>query len=148
MLCKQCSRIGPHIEARGKSHGFIHVAEGTWDIFSSYCRDDPSNLVFVQRCQDSCLVTRDTSGISSRIGRAIHMLLKVKQKTQCPFLVATMILGFLSIFKKSQASSPFEALNSTPLEVSKGCEASCTDEAGTSGFLLGLHRGFRYPFIL
>ena len=29
-----------------------------------------------------------------------------------PFLVATVILGFLSIFKKSQASSPFEALNS------------------------------------
>ena len=28
------------------------------------------------------------------------------------FLVATVILGFLSIFKKSQALSPFEALNS------------------------------------
>ena len=28
------------------------------------------------------------------------------------FLVGTVILGFLSLFKKSQASSPFEALNS------------------------------------
>ena len=29
-----------------------------------------------------------------------------------PFLVATVILGFLLIFKKGQASSPFETLNS------------------------------------
>ena len=32
-----------------------------------------------------------------------------------PFPVATVILGFQSIFKKSQASSPFESLNSTCL---------------------------------
>ena len=32
--------------------------------------------------------------------------------TKGPFLVCTVILGFLSIFKKSQASSPYEALNS------------------------------------
>ena len=31
------------------------------------------------------------------------------------FLVGRVILGFLSIFKKSQASSPFEALNSVCL---------------------------------
>ena len=31
------------------------------------------------------------------------------------FLVRTVILGFLSIFKKSQSSSPFEALNSVCL---------------------------------
>ena len=31
------------------------------------------------------------------------------------FLVATVILGFLSIFKNSQALSPFEALNSVCL---------------------------------
>ena len=31
------------------------------------------------------------------------------------FLVGTVILGFLSIFKKSQASSPYEALNSVCL---------------------------------
>ena len=31
------------------------------------------------------------------------------------FLVGTVILGFLSIFKKSQASSPNEALNSVCL---------------------------------
>ena len=68
--------------------------------------------MFVLQRQDSCLVTKETSGISSRLGRAKQTLLKVKRETQCLFLVATLIMGFLSIFKKSQASSPFEALNS------------------------------------
>ena len=88
---------------------------GTWYIFLSYGRDCHSKLVFVQRLQDSCLVTRETSGISTSLGRAIRMLLEVRQETDGPFLVATVILGFLSIFKKSQASSPFEALNSACL---------------------------------
>ena len=34
------------------------------------------------------------------------------QDTEVHFLVGRVILGFLSIFKKSQASSPYEALNS------------------------------------
>ena len=46
---------------------------------------------------------------------AIWTLLEVSRATQCPFLVATVILGFLSIFRKSQASSTFEALNSACL---------------------------------
>ena len=36
-------------------------------------------------------------------------------ETKRPFLVSTEILGFLLTFKKSQASSPFEALNFTSL---------------------------------
>ena len=40
------------------------------------------------------------------------MLLEVRQETEVHFLVGTVILGFLSIFKRSLASSPFEALNS------------------------------------
>ena len=36
----------------------------------------------------------------------------MRQETKAHFLVGTVILGFLSILKKSQASSPFEALNS------------------------------------
>ena len=43
------------------------------------------------------------------------MLLEVRQETKAHFLVGTVILGFLSIFKKSEASSPFEALNSVCL---------------------------------
>ena len=31
-LCMQCSGIGPHLVARGKSHGFSRVAAGTWGI--------------------------------------------------------------------------------------------------------------------
>ena len=40
------------------------------------------------------------------------MLLELRQETKAHFLVGIVILGFLSILKKSQASSPFEALNS------------------------------------
>ena len=38
------------------------------------------------------------------------MHLEVKQEIVVHFLVGRVILGFLSIFKKSKASSPFEAL--------------------------------------
>ena len=49
------------------------------------------------------------------LGRTIPTLLKLRQETEVNFLVGTVILGFLSIFKKSQASSPYEALNSVCL---------------------------------
>ena len=54
----------------------------------------------------------DTSGVKTRLGRTIRTLLEVRQETEIHFLVGTVTLGFLSIFKKSQASSPYEALNS------------------------------------
>ena len=38
--------------------------------------------------------------------------MEVRQETEVHFLFGTVILGLLSIFKKSQASSTFEALNS------------------------------------
>ena len=47
--------------------------------------------------------------------RTIRTHLEVKQETEVHFIVGTVILGFLSIFKKSKASSPFEALNSVCL---------------------------------
>ena len=53
------------------------------------------------------------------LGRTIWMLLELKREIRPPFLVGTVILGFLSTFKKSQASSPFEALNSTQLSKSQ-----------------------------
>ena len=40
------------------------------------------------------------------------MLLEVRQETQFHFLVDTVTLGFLSIFKKNHSSSPYEALSS------------------------------------
>ena len=41
----------------------------------------------------------------------------MKKETEVHFLVGTVILGFLSNFKKSKASSPFEALNSVCLSI-------------------------------
>ena len=75
------------------------------------------------------------------------MPLKVKRETQSPFPVATGILGFLSIYKKSQASSPLEALNSAclwscqrdvrpPVEMSRGLTAFSRVFTGNSGIPL------------
>ena len=36
LLCTQCREIGPHLSARGMSHGISQVAVGIWGIFSSY----------------------------------------------------------------------------------------------------------------
>ena len=46
------------------------------------------------------------------LGRKIQTLLDVSREAKRPSLLGTVILVFLSIFTKSQASSPFEALNS------------------------------------
>ena len=43
------------------------------------------------------------------------MLLEVRRETEVHFLGGTVILVFLTIFKKSHASSTFEALNSVSL---------------------------------
>ena len=53
------------------------------------------------------------------LGRKIQTLLEVSRETKRPLLVGTIILVFLSIFTKSQASSPFEALNSAHLSNSQ-----------------------------
>ena len=49
------------------------------------------------------------------LSRTIRTHLEVKQETEVHFLFGTVILGFLSIFRKSKASSPFETLNSVCL---------------------------------
>ena len=53
------------------------------------------------------------------VGRKIQTLLEVSWEAKRPLLVGTVILVFLSIFSKSQASSPFEALNSAQLSKSQ-----------------------------
>ena len=53
------------------------------------------------------------------LGRKIQSILDVSRETKLPLLVGTVILIFLSIFTKSQASSPFEALNSAHLSKSQ-----------------------------
>ena len=53
------------------------------------------------------------------LGRKIQTLLEVRREDKLPLVVGTVILVFLSIFTKSQASSPFEALNSAHLSKSQ-----------------------------
>ena len=59
----------------------------------------------------------DTSGSESRLGSTIRTLLEVRPEAKRPLLVDTVMLVFLSIFTKSQASSPFEAMNSAQLSM-------------------------------
>ena len=87
MLYNECTGIGAHLSARGKSHDFSGVTGETWGIFSSNDGDETSKLVSVHRQEDSCLVMRDTSGISSRLERAIRMLLKVRNETLGPSML-------------------------------------------------------------
>ena len=51
--------------------------------------------------------------------RKIQTLLEVSREAKRPLLDGTVILVFLSIFTKSQASSPFESLNSAHLSKSQ-----------------------------
>ena len=71
------------------------------------------------------------------------MLLELRQETQGPFPIAKGILGFLSIFRTSWASSHFEALNSAclsrwqmdvrnPVEMRRGPIAFSRDSTGDS----------------
>ena len=45
--------------------------------------------------------------MSKRLGRAIWTLFELRRETECPFLVARVILGFLSIFKKESGNITF-----------------------------------------
>ena len=53
------------------------------------------------------------------LGMKIQMLLEVSLEAKRPLLFGIVILVFLSIFTKSQASSPFEAVNSAHLSKSQ-----------------------------
>ena len=53
------------------------------------------------------------------LGIKIQTLLEVSREAKHSLLVGTFILVFLSIFTKSQALSPFEALNSVHLSISQ-----------------------------
>ena len=76
------------------------------------------------------------------------MHLEVKQETEVHFLVGRVILGFLSIFKKRKASSPFEALLSVCLSMCQSDVIPNVQMRRRPTDFYGLHRGFRHPFIL
>ena len=71
----------------GEVTWFSLVAAGTRGIFSSYGGDEPSQLMFVEQHQDTCLVMSDTSGISSKFGRLIRTLLEVRNETLGPSML-------------------------------------------------------------
>ena len=106
LFSTQCQGIRPHLAARGKSHGFPRVASRTWDICSRDGGDVPSKVVYVQQHQDSSLLARDSIGLSSRPVSATGPL-SIGVGGRRSLFTCHRILGFLSIFKRSQPSSNF-----------------------------------------
>ena len=107
----QCRGIGPHLTERGNSHGFSRVVAGP----VVYSRVSAGMSIQIRVCSSTSGLLSSYEahlGTSVMLGREIRMLLAGRQETQGTFLVSRVILGFLSILNKSQASSPFEALNS------------------------------------
>ena len=64
------------------------------------------------------------------------------------FLGLTIILGFLTIFKKCQASSTFEALNYVSLLTCQRMWGRLFRSGGDLGISVGSIQAFRHPFIL
>ena len=96
-------------------------------------------------------------GFSSSHDRAVGTPLELRRETQGPFPVAAGILEFLSIFKRSQASSPVEACNSTfllryqrgvkpPLVMKRGTRALSSDSRGDSDIPSCWERKHRLAF--
>ena len=63
------------------------------------------------------------------LGSRIRTLLEVSQEAKLPLLVGTVFLVFLSIVTKSQASSPFESLNSVHLSKSQMDVRPCVQKS-------------------
>ena len=82
---------------RGKSHGFLELLREP-GVYSRVVRGSSFNARVCSATSGLLSSYEETSGISMRLGRAIRMLLEVKRVTEGPFLVATVVLGFLLIF--------------------------------------------------
>ena len=102
----------------------LSEGEVSW-FFSSCGRNLADILELRQGWTFKTHVCSATSGLLSsydgylrvytRLGRKIRTLLEVRRESEDHFLVGTVILGFITIFKKCQASPTFEALNSVSL---------------------------------
>ena len=95
--------------ARGTSPDFSLLASRTWDIFSRDIRDGHTKVMLVQRHQDSCLAREGHIVTLLEAWKRNREAYRWETETQGPFPLPTCIMGFLSIFKRSQASSNFEA---------------------------------------
>ena len=71
----------------------------------------------------------------------------MRRDTECHFLVGIVILGFLTIYKKGQASSTFEALNSACHSRFQKDVRPPVEMRARLGLSVWSLQGFRNPFI-
>ena len=80
------------------------------------------------------------------LGRKIQSLLEVIPEATRPLSVGTVILVFLSIFTKSQASSTFEAMNSAHLSMcQKDVSKSLSQDEKNTDVTPGMQNCSVYP---
>ena len=118
LLCMQCRGIGPHLAARGKSHEFSRVVQAP----GVYSRVTAAKAITNSGCPAKSGLLSCYDGHLGKLNYAWQENTDasgVSREAKLPLLVGTVILIFLSIFTKSQASSPFEALNSAHLSKSQ-----------------------------
>ena len=127
----QCRGIGPHLAARGKSHGFSRVVEGTLEYILECRRGWP----FKTRV---CSVT---SGLLSSCEGHLGILLEAwrgnrdASRGEAGDAVSlSSCYSDIGIPINFQVESGIVSFRNIELRVSfklsKGCEASCGDEAG------------------
>ena len=127
-------------------------------VFSS-CGRNLGNILELQRgcpfetlgCSlksGTCLGMRDNSGMETRRGRNVQTLLEFKREFRSLFLFDTVILGFLTILKNCQASSKFEAVNSTWLYSCQGMLGPFLRWRGGLSLFLGSLQGTQTSFHL
>ena len=121
LLFMQCRGIGPHLPDSGNS-----------PIFSSSSGHSDSKPVFVQRHQNSCLVTVD---ISQELHEAWQVNMDASPaESGNPESLSTSHsdIGIPINFQQESGIANFGSTElHVPLEVSRGCEISSPDDGGT-----------------
>ena len=148
-LSSRCSRKGPNLALMGESPRFSQVASGRLEFLLSCDGDLRDPLMLPQEIQVSIPVTRCLSGFLSSRCRSIGPHLKLRMEHQGSSPVLTWSLGSYGVSTgESGLISCGDMELCFPLEVEKGCQASCRVEVGIWCYFQRCHGALSPPFML
>ena len=134
-LSRHCFGKGPHLALRGESRGFSRVRAVGLGFLSSCDGDFRDPLVLPQKIQVSFRVARGRLGFLSSWCRGLEPHLKLRRETQGSSPALKGIRGSYGDYTgESDVVSCWGMELHFPLEVEKGCQASCGVEVGISGY--------------
>jgi len=130
-LSSRCSGKGPNLALMGESPRFSRVASGRLEFLLSCDRDLRDPFMLPWEIQVSIPVTRRLSGFLSSRCRGIgpHLELRMEHQGSSPVLTWSLGSYGVSIGESGLVSCGDMEL-CFPLEVKKGCQASCRVEVG------------------